>query len=257
MEPSYDTPWEQSLARMAQQFDYPPTPDFALPAGRRGKENRQVINPGRRLAWAALIIALLAAGALAVPQARAAVLSFFARIGAIDIFIDETAPAPTVPLSPLTGPVPHSLTLFELGEPATFDEAQSAASFPLVVPAALGQPDEVYAHGNVDLPAVSLVWRMSDGTPLSLTEIGIAEFADKLVAMYGFRPLSVNGRPAVWLAGPHRLQLLDNWLGNENELLIESSVLIWSDGTVTYRLEGELPEAEMIAIAESIPTGNP
>jgi hypothetical protein len=202
-----------------------------------------------------------------VPQTRAAVLSFFVRIGAIDIFIDETAPTATpapspsavggemasVAPSPTVETVDHSLALFELGQPASLDEAREAVSFPLALPAALEEPDEVYVHRNVDLPAVSLVWRGPDGAPLSLTEIGVAEFAQKMIHERGVKSRRVGGRPGVWLEGPHRLQLLGNWQTNENELLIASNVLIWTAGEVTYRLEGDLPEEEMVKIAESLP----
>ncbi len=152
--------------------------------------------------------------------------------------------------------VAHSLTLFQLGEPTSLDEAREAASFPLALPVALGEPDEVYIHRNVDLPAVSLVWRGSGDAPLSLTEIGVAEFATKLVHEQAVKSLRVGGRPAVWLAGPHRLQLLGNWQENQSHLLIASNVLIWADDEVTYRLEGDLSEEEMVAIAESLAIGN-
>ena len=114
----------------------------------------------------------------------------------------------------------------------------------------MGEPDEVYAHRNVELPAVTLVWRDEDGAPLSLTEIGIAEFAMKLVGEEGVRHFWVGDRPAVWLTGPHRLQLL-GYL-ESGSLLIESNVLVWADGGVTYRLEGNLTQEEARAIAESL-----
>ncbi len=258
MEPTHNTPWEQSLAQMAARFDYPRTPDIVvLPPREAAARRKYPVNFSHRLAWALLIIALLAAGALAVPQTRAAVLSFFARVGAIDIFIDETAPtatpSPSVVPSPTAEAASHSLTLFELGEPTGLEEAGKAVSFSLALPAALGQPAEVYIHRNVDLPAVSLVWRGPDGAPLSLTEIGVVEFATKLVHEQAVKSVRVGGRPAVWLAGPHRLQLLGSRREHENDLLIASNVLIWANDEVTYRLEGDLSEEEMIAIAESLP----
>jgi hypothetical protein len=226
----------------------------------------------RRLAWAVLIIALVASAALAAPQTRAALLSLFARVGAINIFIEEAEPTLTPTATPTArpttdrpsavvaletatprptfGPAAHSLELFELGEPSSLAEAQQLADFSLTVPTALGEPDEVYVHRGVDLPAVTLVWRGADG-PLSLTEIGVAEFANKFTLELAAEAVIVNGRPAVWLEGPHRLQLLDNW--QEDALLIDSNVLIWAADGVTYRLEGGRSAAAMVAIAESLP----
>jgi Domain of unknown function (DUF4367) len=291
MEPTFDTTWERSLEQVARRFDYPATPNIAA-AVRTADDGRRTtrssasaddrLQPaghgrrsaaGRRLAWALIIIALLAAGAFAVPQTRAAILSFFARIGAIGIFIDETAPAmptaaPTVdetgfadpptaapvasvaPTATISGAVDHSMALFELGEPTSLDEAKRTSHFPLSIPSLLGEPDEVYIHRNVDLPAITLVWRDPDGVPISLTEIGIAEFANKLAHENGVKSLRVGGLPAVWLVGPHTLQLLGNW--QADSLLIESNVLIWAADGVTYRLEGDLTEEEMVAIAESL-----
>lgn len=256
MEPTHDTTWENSLARLAQRYEYPTTPDIA------GRQPAVAARPPAvrgRLAPALLVIALIIAVLFAIPQTRAAVLSFFARIGAIDIFIDETAPTPLpttapqatgAPTATIPETVRHSLALYELGEPVALDEARRLADFDLVVPAALGEPDEVYVHRNIDLPAVTLVWHPAGGVPLSLTEIGVAAFAEKMTRDENVKMTIVNGRPAVWLTGPHRLQLLGNW--RENSLNIESNVLIWAAGDVTHRLEGDLSEAEMVAIAESL-----
>jgi hypothetical protein len=274
MEQTHDTSWEQAVARLARQFEYPATPAIRpLTADRRPRTTASSGRPsaaGRRLAWALLIIALLAGSLIAAPRTRAALLSLFTRIGAIEIFIDETAPTPTAqpptteppeavpPLSatlsprPTTAPAAHSLELFELGEATTLETARRLADFPLSLPGALDEPQEVYLHHGVDLPAVTFVWRDEADEPLSLTEIGVAEFITKLARGDGVRATRVGDEAAIWIEGPHRLQLLDGW--PDSELLITSNVLIWADEAVTYRLEGELGEAEMIAIAESLPT---
>ena len=201
MEQSHETDWEQAVAALAQRLEYPPTPDLRRATGGR----RRPTNAGWRLVWAMLIISFIIAGLVAVPQTRAALLSFFARIGAIDVFIDGNAPTPTLratddpvgliappPTANSAGTVGHSLALFELGEAVGLAEAQRMADFPLLVPGALGRPDEVYVHRNVDLPAVTLVWRDETGAPLSLTEIGVGQFAMKLVAEEDVTSLLVN-----------------------------------------------------------------
>jgi hypothetical protein len=255
MEPRSNNTFEQALEQMARGFQYPPTPD--IPAIRRSTvDGRQQPEISHRLVWALLLIALIATALFAIPQTRAAVLSLFARIGAIDIFIDESAPTPppeaptALPAAPSGGAVEHSLALFELGEPVGLDEARRLVEFALVVPAVLGEPDEVYAHRNVEPPAVTLVWRDEAGVALSLTEIGAGQFITKLVHEYGVSDLLIGDRPAMWIESPHRLQLLSGW--QDSELLIESNVLIWALGGVTYRLEGNLTQDEALAIAESI-----
>ncbi len=199
------------------------------------------------------MLALLALGLLAVPATRAALLSFFARVGAIEIFIDETAPTLTASTLPASTPetVAHSLSLIDLGAPATLAEAVRQAHFTPELPAALGAPDEVYTHPGVDLPAITLVWRPDDGPPLSLTAIAESEFAHKIVATTAVEEVAVGDETGLWLAGPHQLQLLGDWQG-PNRLLITSNVLIWVHGGITYRLEGDLSQAEAVAIAVSL-----
>ncbi len=276
MEPTTNTHWERSLAQLAQRFEYPETPvirpwpvmsgQWSVDKDRRSAVGGRRPNVGRRLAWAVLILALVAAAAFAAPQTRAALLSLFARVGAINIFIDESGPSPTTlpptvapPAAlpyPLTTSQPtavsavHSLELFELGEPSTLAEARRLADFPLTWPEALGEPDEVYIHRGVELPAVTFVWRDEAGEPLSLTAIGVAEFLTKLAHGAGVRETRVGDVPAIWLEGPHRLQLLGGW--PDSELLITSNVLIWVMDDVTYRLEGDLPQEEMVILAESV-----
>lgn len=263
MNPTPEDSWERSLVQIAHRFDYPPTPRIAVTTGREsavGRTSRHRRAAG--LAWAMLVLALCLSGLLAVPRTRAAVLSFIARIGAIDIFIDEGASTPEPAILPNANPTPspapgstsgridHSLELFELGRATTLNDALQMADFPLAVPALLGEPDEVYVHTGIDLPAATLVWRQADGSALSLTEIGVPAFANKMIHEEGIEETTVGDRPAVWLAGPHVLQLLGNW--EPNTLLIDSNVLVWADSAITYRLEGDLSLEEARRIAASV-----
>src|SRR5690606_12790742 len=130
MEPTRETNWEQAVARMAQRFEYPATPDVAAGIGRVTADGRQPTtdhrpqpadrSPGvRRLAWVALVIVVLVVGALAVPQTRAALLTLFARIGAIEILIDEAAPTP----APTQQPTIDSGAVVPLPAPGTSEAA--------------------------------------------------------------------------------------------------------------------------------------
>jgi len=273
MEQTHNTRWEQSLAQLAQRFEYPPTPAIIDSARGRGltadgrpptaespSGGRRPTAVGRRLAWSLAVLIVIALALLAAPSTRAAILSFFARVGAIDIFIDEAAPtavpstavpAPTaLPATTEASTASHSLSLLDLGQPTTAAEAARQVGFTLRLPAALGQPDEVYLHRGVDLPAVTLVWRGPDGAPLSLTQIGVAEFARKMVGLGGAQETAVNGAPAMWLPGPHTLLLLGDW--QPNAIPITSNVLIWVGDGFTYRLEGDLTMEEAVVIAQSM-----
>jgi len=282
MELTPDPRWEQSLEQVARRFEYPPTPDLTTAvltravdrqpaAGRRPPLERSRPAGRGRVGWALALLLLAALALLAAPPARAALLALFARVGAIRIFVDDTGPQPPATVAPPPAalppspggaagsqaspratpsptPVPHALLLLDLGPPLTTDEAARQAGFALRVPTALGAPDEVYVH-PVDLPAVTLVWR-EEPKLLTLTEIGVGEFANKIVYQGGVEATTVNGRPAYWLPGPHVMQLLDGWATGGP--LIASNVLIWARDGITYRLEGELTLDEAVVIAESL-----
>ena len=269
MEQTHDTRWERSLEQVARRFDYPPTPPLADAVRRRPTTDGRPPTAdtpsgdgrpsavGRRLAWALLLVAF-AAALLAAPRTRAAVLAFFARVGAIEIFVDETAPTAAPPTAlPVTSPTPnelgtagHSLSLIDLGQPTTAAEAARRLGFAPRLPAALGEPDEVYLHRDVDLPAVTLVWRGPDGAPLSLTQIGVAEFARKMIGEGSIEETTVNGATAMWLPGPHTLLLFGDW--QPNAIPITSNVLIWTGDGFTFRLEGDVTLEEAVAVAESV-----
>lgn len=272
MEPDNVTNWEQTVETLARRFEYPPAPDLVARVNDRIGRRKPVVRPrAPRLAWALFILALVLLGLVAVPQTRAALLTFFARIGAIEIYIDPDASTP-VPVAPTftatpavqstpqslageAGHAAHSLELFELGEATTLEEAGRRMHFTLKTPRSLAEPDGVYVHTNVDLPAVTFVWQSEDGQLISLSEIGIAAFAQKMVNEQGVVRTEVGDYPAVWLEGPHRLQLLGNW--QESSLLIDSNVLIWTDGEITYRLESPMTPDDAQRIAASLtPVGD-
>lgn len=296
MEPERNATWEDSVQSLARRFDYPATPEIVESVGRRlAAEGRRTTDHGRQLpvrraaAWAALVIVLVGLGLAAVPQTRAALLRLVAQIGAIRVYVDETAPTPVAPApaaaeekppipppaafpptetSPLLGTmatpavpgtsvpatatisVPrHSLELQDLGKPSTLEAAQSVLDFPVLWPDSLGDPDALYLHDIYGSRAVTLVWEMEDG-PLTLTEIGAPEFAFKLAMMEQVTETKVGGRQALWVEGPHALQL--NGRGDGGRLQIDSNVLLWTDGAITYRLEGDLSLDDALSLAGSV-----
>jgi hypothetical protein len=60
----------------------------------------------------------------------------------------------------------------------------------------------------------------------------------------------VDGRPALWLVGPHALLLRSGEM--DYRTLVQGNVLIWELGETTYRLETDQPLQEAIRIAESM-----
>jgi hypothetical protein len=55
----------------------------------------------------------------------------------------------------------------------------------------------------------------------------------------------------VWIEGAHPLQFETGDF--DVQIIVDSNVLIWTEGAVTYRLEGQLSLDEAIQLAESLP----
>lgn len=240
--------FEKQIQEWAAGFAYPPTPDIAgqirplltSPA-------KKAAQPRRRLAWA-LVLLLLAASLLAVPSVRAALVQIL-RAGGITIFVGEEAAVDELP--PLLNEQLPSFT-----EPITLEEA--VARFPdLALPTELPPPDDVLLHEEpVWDTAVIFLWRDKadpQQIALSLYQINVAQYAYKGSEM--LEMTEVNGKQAFWLNGPHYFRLRDSALqaGEVEEwLFVEGSVLIWWEGSVTYRLEGANSLEEALQIAESL-----
>ena len=156
---------EQALTELAPRVAYPPTPDLAATIRARIAAEPAASRPGwswpallrpRRLAIVALVLLIIAVGALAVsPELRTAVAKRLGIHGIEIIFVDET---PTPAASPVG-------TTLLLGESMTLAEAQSRVSYVIQVPAELGPPDEVYLRQLAAGPMVTLLYRPRPDLP--------------------------------------------------------------------------------------------
>jgi hypothetical protein len=238
-----------------------------------------------RLAWSlVLLLALIIGSLLVVPELRAALLRVL-QIGPIRVFVDETLPEPTATVVPATAtpaataaaqalttrlaatvtpntatppPPAHSLALASLGTPVTLARAQEAVGFPLLSPGypeEVGEADEVYLHFSAGGTAVTQVWRyreQSNEVWFSLTQIEQPEFefALKWARAEDVVELQIDGRRAIWVRGPHRIALVEPEL--VSPIHMASNVLIWTDGDMTFRLEGDIELEEASKIVESL-----
>ncbi len=237
--------FEQRIRALAAGFNYPPTPELA--AGLRPRRARPVRRP--RLAWAIAMVLVIAAGLLAVPAVRAAVVEIV-RLGAVRIFLGGPTPTPLPP----TG----QLSLGDLPGETTLESARASAAIPIRLPsypADLGPPDRVFLLRGFG-GTVVLVWddpNYPDLARLALFEIPPGPIVNKLFPEH-IQPTSVAGRPAIWSTGDHFVELV---VENRQELvLVRGNVLIWSLEGITYRLETKLSMEEAARIAESLEEPN-
>jgi hypothetical protein len=200
-------------------------------------------------------------------------------MGSVRIFYvpsETPSPAPTATLTAAAGSTPaptatlrptHTLTptpllsVLDVAGQTSFAQAQVRAPFKLRLPTYppdLGEPDTAFVQDQ-DGPAVFLVW-LVPGNPsrvrLTLQFLTSTAMADKMLRQGGpgtppsVEATRVNGRPAVWTTGPY---ILFTRSGEFKEYrLIEGHVLIWTDGTLTYRLETSMTLEDAIRTAESM-----
>ena len=197
---------------------------IAVPAA---PEQRRLV-----LALAIVLVVAVVAG-LAVSPARTAILRFFG-IGAVQVELVDRLPAvePDVPLA--------------LGREIELSEAP----FRILRPELLGEPDAVYASGNV----VTLLYGSPDRVRLLVTEIGYSalspEVAKKLVVgTTAARFVEVAGSPgfALWIEGePHVVDLPGA------PARLAGNTLIWVRDGRTLRLEGAEELDDALAIAASM-----
>lgn len=280
-QPEIDT--HERLTQLAAAFPYPQTPDFVGREQARLQRNRQgqsLVRLGAewRPLWVTLLLlAFLTAGLLAVPAVRAAIVTWL-EIGSVRIWLGEepsTPPAvqpPTVevtttmqplrevvPTEPKGGAVQANATttvlstLLDFSGETTLEAAQASVDFPILlptVPTELGAPDRVFLQ-RAEGDAVILVW-LAQGEPdnvrMSLHLLGPGAFIYKMQPP-SLAAVEVNGNRAIWTDGPYFLQAGDGW---GNRRLVDGHVLIWAEGTMTYRLESTLDPNAAVAVAESL-----
>ncbi|MEU8265630.1 hypothetical protein AB0B89_00570 [Sphaerisporangium sp. NPDC049002] len=206
------------------------------PSGGRGPVRR--LGPGRpRWRWvtagvAAFLVVLLGF----TPQGKAAVAHVL-RFAGVEIHVGEPGPLPSGVPRPLPGEKRVSL-----------GEARKMAKFPVVVPAELGDPDDVRVieSGRV----VSLLW---PGVRLDAYDGVLSVVWRKDLGEPWPREVTIGSSPGWWIAGPHGLTYIPSGGGATETLERRAGpTLIWQRPEVAYRLEGPSDPARAQEIAESI-----
>lgn len=233
------------VAETAAAFEYPPTP---IPAERVTHTKRPALAyglaPGQRPALAlAFVFALVVAALLMVPPARATMFDFLQQ-GAIRIGL---LPAGTNAAPPDVQPT----SIIDLGQEVPLEQAARIIPLQPGYVAALGPPTTAYAQNLLARePVVTYVWAKTDVRPqLALTLIALDQFGQKWAAGEQVTATTVLNQPAIWIEGPHRLDLGNGRLGER--AVTATNVLLWSRDGLTLRLEGDFDLVQARRIAES------
>jgi hypothetical protein len=233
------TELEQALVALGRELEYPTTPNLRRAVRERIERRART----RRWLVVAFAVAVVGVGiAMAVPDARSAILRFFG-VGSVRIERVDTLPASRE--RPLTA---------GLGTPRTRAEAEQIAGFRIVLPKFKGAPPRRYFAVRNALIATVI---RSGRTPVLLTELkGEQTWLSKKVVDPETRVegVQVGTHDGLFLSGGRHVlmyQVSPEFVGRITTRFA-GNVLLWSDGTRTYRLEGELSRAEAIRLAKLI-----
>jgi hypothetical protein len=233
------TELERALVALGGELDFPPEPNLVA-AVRARLERRRLFMPSRRVLAFAVAVLIVAFGiAMAVPDARSAILRFF-HIGAVTVERVETLPP--AQQRPLTA---------GLGAPLSRREAEARAGFEIELPDVEG-PAPMRYYVRPGLIATLFSWH---GKPVLLAEFvgDQVSLTKKLVARDTLVEPAQIGDFGLWLSGGHHVVQWD-W-GNRVHRVgtrTAGSVLLWLQGDRTYRLEGKLSKAEMLKLGHEI-----
>ncbi len=245
---------EQLLTELGRRIAFPPTPQLALLVGPRlsQPQPRPLVTRWRiALASAVAILAVV----FGVPPVRTAIAHWLGIQGVV------ITPVTSLPATPTS----HPKSGLNLGQPTSLPAARLAAGFPVLLPQSLGAPDAVYTRSDVG-PVVSLAYAPRAGLPQSgETGLGllITEFRGstnpQLIQKFvlpgtSVTPVTVNGGSGFWLDhAPHELayELPDGSI-DADSLRLAGPALVFERGDVTIRIEGNLSEAQALAIAGTL-----
>lgn len=261
-----DPDLERELRELGKRLEYPPAPDVSdrvvgrIRSGAASTGGRRwglPASPWRRAAAVTLVVVLAVASVLGIsPQARTAAAEWLG-LGGIKITF--------LPSTPKVEPVGADL---KLGKGVSLAEARERVPYRILVPALpkLGEPDAVYVGEPPPGGQVSLVYRARPGLPRAAeTDVAVllTEFRGNTRRVYFDKMLgpgtkleavNIDGGRGYWIEGaPHVFVYED---ANENiqqeKIRLAANTLIWEQGELTLRLEGELSKEEASRIAESV-----
>lgn len=240
---------DRELRELGAAMEWPEAPDLAAAvrasAGIAPPSRRRLLRR-RRVVAVALAVLVAVAAALAVPQARTAILRALG-IGSVRIELVDELP----PLAPRS-----DLSL--LGSPVTVAEARERFHGTLLVPdaEALGAPDEILV---LDEPRqVSYVWLEPPRVRLLVSVISGrvvgSGFVKAIRPGTAIEELSIDGRRALWITGQAHgfgLERAGVAAGFEELRLAGNALLVDDDGT-TIRVEGDLALDQAIRVVRAL-----
>jgi len=215
----------------------------------------------RRILTAAIVVLIAAAVSIAIPDSRRALASWFGFAGI------EIRHAPIRSSPPPTAGLPVPL---HAGAKVTLAEARAAMARHLKLPGALPAPADAYLRRDRAAVIVTLAYRAAPhlrptadtGYALILTEIANAGhpiFEKILGTGTSAVAVTVARDPGVFIKGPQEIITIDHSRTSQGQPALHevaarasADTIIWSDGSITYRLEGDFSQHAAVALASTV-----
>ena len=238
---------ERELVGLGGALEMPEPPDLAARVRAEIAPRRRPVERRRWALAVALVLVAALAAALAIPDARSALLRVL-HIGSERIVrVDELPPVEAEP---------RGLGL-ALGDEVTLAEARARAGFELRELEGEPEPDRVYLGPR---GTVWFLWGSPQSVRLLLAQtseltVGSPPLFEKLVAQgTEVDSVSVDGRPGWFLSGsPHVVYLLDRSGEPVEEVAwLAENVLVWEEDEVTFRIEGDIDADRALELAASL-----
>jgi len=211
------TELERALAALGSDVEFPPTPNVWPRVEARLHR--------RRWLWPVAFAVVALGIAFAVPPARSAILKLF-HVGSVSVErVDTLPPARTQPFATGLGPARTQPTLH--------------------VPAG---PRVVHYYKGPGMAAALLRYRGTQVLYARFTGDQMG-FAKKFLGPTTHIEEVPLGEFGLWLSGGMHVL---HWQYGEAQSRLAGNVLLWLSDGVTYRLEGELTKAQLLALARKI-----
>jgi hypothetical protein len=228
---------DRALTDLSSRIDYPPTPDLAL------RVSAALEQPASRPRWRPLRHGLLAATVALLLVVGGALAVGLGLRGLGIVFVETPRPAGDE---------------LRLGGRLSLAEADARVPYRVVLPATLGEPDEVYLDVASGTEQVTLLYGSDGQVDLLLTQFVARPHTE--VAVKEITPgtsveqVSVAGEPGLWIAGDPHVLLYRDQAGRviEDRVRLVGDVLVWQRGELTLRLEGVTPLSAALVIAASV-----
>lgn len=230
---------ELALTNLGRELEYPATPDLVEPVRRRLAQGRRPLAWRRPLVIALAALLVIAAAAMAVPQARSQILDWLG-IGSVTIRYVDDLPK-----------VEKATEDLGLGERLGLSEVRQQVAFTVRVPRIEGLRDpDVYFRPAAG--QVSLLYGSEEEPRLLISQIFATGALQKLLnSETDVERVSVGGALGVWLEGGEHVLYYPGG-GEERQRLVGNTLILQRPDNVTVRIEADISKEEALRIFRSM-----